>query len=933
MRRLKSILLLFIALPVLAQSEFKSTDQVPLDPNVKTGVLENGMTYYIRHNEEPKDRASFYMIQNVGALLENDDQNGLAHFLEHMAFNGTENFEGKGILNTLQNHGVAFGRNINAYTAFNQTVYNLSDVPTNHDGLVDTCLLILHDWSNYLLLTDEEIDAERGVITEEWRTRRNASFRLRDQWFPVLFKGSKWAVRDIIGDTTVIRYHEPKTLRDFYHDWYRTDLQAIAIVGDIDTELVEQKVKEIFSPIPAVKDAEERPTFKIPSHDETYFVVATDDEATQSNISIFILEENKDGKPKTYEDLKNHYIQSLYNSMTRMRIQELLQKGEPPFIMGSTNMSGFVRGYDAYSITATANPNNEAKALEAIMTETERIKRYGFAESELERAKTNFLTELESHYKQKDKISNDSYAREYAEYYLTMTPAPGIDVEYEFANQILPTITAEEVSQKAKEWIKDDNRTIVITGPTDAEHLTEAEAKSIITKVESMEIEPYVDAAGDASLIDEDLTGSEIVKTKKLDAFDAVEWTLANNVKVIFRHADYEKDAVSLMAYSDGGTSKVENDMVPSAGMAQTFVSAYGVGDFDAITLQKMLTGKKVEVSPTFSSLTEGFNGSSTPKDFETLLQLVYLYFEKPRFDEEAHNALMSRYVAYISNMAKNPQKIMQDSLTYILSDYHPRVRTMDPKYLNDVDFKEIESIYKDRIQDAGDFTFFIVGNIDQEVVKELATKYLGSLTDNDREENWVDRGVRAPEGKTDKVIPIAFETPKANVNVTYVNDVEYNQENILAMKVLKGILDLRYTESVREDEGGTYGVRVGSGLSKYPIERAQIKIMFDCDPSRTEKLKSLIYQEINKIIAEGPTDVDFNKTVSNLLKDRQQSLEHNSFWMNSLYNYYYSGINSAVPANYEELLNEMTKQDIQKFAASFFEGADLIDVVFKPKE
>ncbi|WP_159520584.1 M16 family metallopeptidase [Sunxiuqinia indica] len=933
MRRLKSILLLFITLPVLAQSEFKLTDQVPLDPNVKTGVLENGMTYYIRHNEEPKDRASFYMIQNVGALLENDDQNGLAHFLEHMAFNGTENFEGKGILNTLQNHGVAFGRNINAYTAFNQTVYNLSEVPTTHDGLVDTCLLILHDWSNYLLLTEEEIDAERGVITEEWRTRRNASFRLRNQWFPVLFKGSKWAVRDIIGDTTVIRYHEPSTLRDFYHDWYRTDLQAIAIVGDIDVEVVEQKVKEIFSPIPAVKDAKERPTFKIPSHDETYFVVATDEEATQSSISVFILEENNDGKPKAYEDLKNHYIQSLYNSMTDMRIQELLQKGEPPFIMGSTTMSGFVRGYDAYSITATANPNNEAKALEAIMTETERIKRYGFAESELERAKTNFLTELESHYKQKDKISNDSYAREYAEYYLTMTPAPGIDVEYEFANQILPTITAEEVSQKAKEWIKDDNRTIVITGPTDAEHLTEAEAKSIITKVESMEIEPYVDAAGDASLIDEDLTGSAIVNTRKLDAFDAVEWTLANNVKVIFRHADYEKDAVSLVAYSDGGTSKVENDMVPSAGMAQTFVSAYGVGDFDAITLQKMLTGKKVEVSPTFSSLTEGFNGSSTPKDFETMLQLVYLYFEKPRFDEEAHNALMSRYVAYISNMAKNPQKIMQDSLTYILSDYHPRVRTMDPDYLTDVDFKEIESIYKDRIQDAGDFTFFIVGNIDQEVVKELATKYLGSLTDNDREENWVDRGVRAPEGKTDKVIPIAFETPKANVNVTYVNDIEYNQENILAMKVLKGILDLRYTESVREDEGGTYGVRVGSGLSQYPVERAQVKIMFDCDPSRTEKLKSLIYQEINKIIEEGPTDVDFNKTVSNLLKDRQQSLEHNSFWMNSLYNYYYSGINSADPANYEELLNEMTKQDIQKFAASFFEGADLIDVVFKPKE
>ncbi|WP_430972243.1 M16 family metallopeptidase [Sunxiuqinia rutila] len=927
------MLFLLFSLAVTAKTGFDLNSVVPESPEIRKGVLENGLTYYIRHNQEPKNRASFYIIQNVGALLEEDNQNGLAHFLEHMAFNGTENFDGKGILNTLEKHGVAFGRNINAYTSFNETVYNLSEVPTTHEGLVDTCLLVLHDWSDFLQLKEEEIDLERGVISEEWRTRRNANFRLFNQWLPVVMKGSKWAERDIIGDTTVIKYHDPATLRQFYHDWYRTDLQAIAIVGDVDVDAVEQKVKALFSSIEPVENPKERPDFRIPDHEETYYVLATDDEATQSQINIYILDENKDGQEKTYADLRDAYITSLYNSMTSMRIQELLQTGTPPFVSGATRRGGLVRGYDAYSISVTANSNEEAKALEAIMTETERVKRYGFVESELERAKTNFLTRFENQYNERDKISNDRYAREYAQNYLVKEPVPGIELEYEFAKEVIPTITVEEVSAKAKEWIKPENRTIVITGPTDVEHLSEEEAKGIITKVETMDIAPYEDQVAAASLISEELPGSKVKQTKRLDAFDAVEWTLDNNVKVIFRHADYEKDNVSLMAYSLGGTSLWDNQYVPSANMASTFMEAYGVGDFDAISLQKMLTGKKVSLSPTLGSLTEGFSGSTTPKDFETMMQLTYLYFEKPRFDEEAHNALMSRYLAFVANMEKDPQKIMRDSLSFIFADYNPRVRTMNTQYLQDVDFEEIQQIYKDRIQDAGDFTFFIVGNIEEETALAMAEKYLGSLTDSDREENWKDRGVRSPEGKTEKVIPVPLTTPKANVNVRYENDVEYTQKNLLAMKILEGILDLRYTETIREDEGGTYGVGIGSGMSKYPLSKGTMRILFDCDPARADQLKSIVYREIDKVITEGPTDVDFDKTIKNLQKDREQSREHNGFWMSSLYNYYFNGINSADPANYEEILQNMTQKDIQEFAARFFDDADLIDVVFVPSE
>jgi zinc protease len=413
-----------------------------------------------------------------------------------------------------------------------------------------------------------------------------------------------------------------------------------------------------------------------------------------------------------------------------------------------------------------------------------------------------------------------------------------------------------------------------------------------------------------------------------------VEWTLGNNTKVIYRHADYEKDNVALMrAFSKGGYSLFDDKYVPAAEMLTAFIGNYGVGDFDAIALQKMLTGKKVSVSPTIGSLTEGFNGSSTPKDFETLMQLVYLFFEQPRFDEEAHNALMARYMAYVANIEKDPRKIMQDSLSFINANYHPRVRSIGTDYLQDIRFDHIRKIYEDRIQDASDFTFFIVGNIDEATAKTMAELYLGSLTDNEREETWIDRGIRAPDGETRKVIPVPLTTPKANVNVRFVNKVEYNQANLLKMFVLRGVLNLRYIETVREDEGGTYGVSVSTGMNQIPVGEGNVRLQFDTDPARANELKAILYREIDKIVEEGPTETDFSKTIENLLKEREQSRNHNSFWMSSLYNLYFAGIDTANEANYEELLKKMNVGDIKEFASAFFKDAQLIDVVFVPKE
>jgi len=914
-----------------AQTDLGQT--VPIEEGVKTGVLENGLTYYIKHNEEPKNRASFYIIQNVGALLEKENQNGLAHFLEHMAFNGTKNFEGKGILNTLERHGVAFGRNINAYTAYNQTVYNMSNVPSEPEGLVDTCLLILHDWSDGLLLTDEEIDMERGVIREEWRTRRNSGFRLRRQWFPVVFEESMWAERDIIGDTTVIKTHDPETLRNFYHDWYRTDLQAIAIVGDIDANEVEKQVKELFSSIKAVTNPIERPVFEIPDHEETRFVVATDEEATQSGKNIYIRHKNNDGREKSYKEHRGGYIRSLYNAMTSQRIRELLEKGEPPFISGYTRIGGLVRGYDAYSIGVTANDGEEEKALEAILTETERIKRHGFTPGELERAKKDLLSRIENQYKQRDKINNDTYCRQFASHYLTGSPINGIEDYYHFAVETMPTITLDELFERAQKWISDKNRSIVITGPENSEHLTEQKALDIFTKVENMEIAPYEDTAMGTTFINHDLKGSKVINTRRLEEFDAVEWTLENNATVVFRHADYQKDQVLFNAFSKGGSSIWDDEYVPSLSLATNFVSAYGLGDYDATTLNKMLSGINARVQPHLGTLTEELNGSSAPKDFETLMQLVYLSFEKPRFDKETHDALMSRYLGVVKNLQNEPRKIREDSLGLIWNNYHPRIRVLDTEFLEDISFDAIRDIYTDRFQDAEDFTFLIVGNIDEETAKTMSEKYIGSLTSTSRNETWIDRKIEAPEGKTEKIIPIKLTTPKTHVNIRYENDSHYNQKNQLMLNVLRGILDLRYTETVREEEGGSYGVSVNSNFSQYPSGKATLMMSFDCEPQRANELKAIIYREIDKIAENGPTADDFQKTIKNILKDREQHREHNPFWMEALYNYYFRGINTVDKENYELILENMTQNEIHKFTKTFIADANLMDVLFVPDE
>jgi zinc protease len=929
------VLLLASTTAVLAQ---ESNDlRVPTDTDIRMGTLENGMTYYIKENHEPDNRASFFIIRNVGAVLEEDSQNGLAHFLEHMSFNGTQNFPGKAIINSLEKHGVAFGYNINAYTGFDETVYNISGVPVEDPGLLDTCLLILHDWSYYVSLDEKEIDLERGVISEEYRTSKTASRRMIISTLPVLLEGTMYAERDIIGSLDVIQNFPYQAIRDFYRDWYRTDLQAIAIVGDVDVDAVEAKVKEIFSSIPAVSNPKPRVYQEVPWHADTRYVLAQDKEAPMSSVEVIALRKSVSPADKNLDYIRDRHIISLMNSMAAARISEILQKENPPFVSGAITYgpNSYARGYDEFSIYAVPRPNEEAAALKAVYAEAERIKRYGFTESELDRAKARMAADYENYYNQRDKIDNDTYIGSFQDYFLNGEPLTSVDFDYTFLNMVLPTISAEEVSALYRELMTDENRTIIVMGleGDGIKHITKDEALEVIGDIEDNDIEPYNEGDLAASLVETDIQGSAITVTTPLPQFDAVEWTLANNVKVVYRKADYEKDNVALNAFSYGGSSLLDDGEVLPAYLLSTLTSLYGVGDFDNITLQKMMAGKKASVSFDLSETAEVISGSSTPKDFETMMQLLYLKFTAPRFDKTAHDAYMQRFISYVENMANDPNKIMNDSISLITTAYSPRTVILNSETLSTVSVDDIEKIYKKRFTGADEFVFFIVGNIDEETVKPMVEKYIGGLPVTGRTETFTDRKVGQPEGTVDKNIGLNLTIPKSTVFLSFENEIEYTPYNTLGLSVISGILDIVYTEKVREEEGGTYGVQVSVTSRKTPSARAEAYITFDCDPDRSEELKEIIFDQLSYMEKKGPSEENLEKTVLNLLKNREESKLHNSYWTNVLMRYYQLGINSDDPKNFEDILNAYTVKDIRNIAKKTFKKADLVDMTFSPLE
>lgn len=936
MRGIYSTLLLFLSALFISNAQPKQIDwnsPAPLDPNFRIGKLDNGLTYYIRKNTEPKQRADFYIAQNVGAILEEDNQNGLAHFLEHMAFNGTKNFPGKNLLNYFESIGVKFGQNINAYTSQDQTVYNLADVPTTREGIVDSALLVLHDWSNFISLEDKEIDNERGVIREEWRTGRGPEARMRKELSPIMFKDSKYAKRDVIGDLEVINNFKYQTIKDYYSKWYRPDLQAIVIVGDIDVDKIEQKIKILFSDIKKPVNPAKREFFDLPDNVEPLIGVASDAEARNTMITVFIKQKTDINEPKNLGYLRTSMQRSLISSMMNARYGELVQKPNPPFVFAGFAIGSLVRTKDVVYLYSAAKNDNVTDGVKGLIREAQRVKQFGFTATELERMKADYLRSLENQLKEKDKEKNEKYVNECVNNFLENEPIPGIQFEYMFAAGVLPSITIDEINAYAKSMITEQNLVITINGPKkDGIKLpTVDEVSKAIKEVSAEKLEAYVDKVSNKPLVENIASVGKISGVKEDKDFGTTEWTLSNGVKVVFKKTDFKEDEVQLNAFSKGGISLVDLKTIPSASLSSQLIANGGVGEFSSTDLEKMLAGKMVSVQPMITESTEGFMGSSSPKDFETMLQLVYLYFTQPREDEQTYTSLMERMKAFYANAGADPRMAFRDSVSVIMANHNPRVMPMNLDFLNKVSYKQSLDFYRNRFADASDFTFVFVGNINPNEVKGLVEKYIGGLPNIKRVEAAKDNNVRPPKGKVQNYFKKPLKDPKATINIAYTGNIEYTLENKVLVDAIKSVLNNKYIEEIREKEGATYGVGVRASVRVFPYSSFNFSFNFDTDPARKERMIEIIHNEVKVIMTDGPSEANLVKAKEFMLKQFDQNQRENAYWSSVIREKYENGID--VNSKYKELVNGLTVENVKALAAKLFNQGNVVEVVMTPAE
>jgi len=915
---------------VLAQN-YDLKAMPPLDPKVKTGVLDNGLHYYIRANKLPEKRGEFYIATNIGAIQENDDQNGLAHFTEHMAFNGTLNFPKKGILDYLATIGVKFGTNVNAGTSIEQTIYNMSNVPLLREGVIDSALLILHDWSHYISFEPEEVDLERGVIREEWRMYGSANERMNNELAPTIYKGSQYAKRNVIGDTAVINHFKYATLTDFYHKWYRTDLQAIIVVGDFDETAMETKIRKLFSSIPEVQNPPLKEIFPVPDNTDPLIGTATDKEATSTIVNVRFKHDAIRDSDKNLGYMRSQLIRGLINTMFGQRMNELSRKPNPPFIFAYSSYGGFTRAKDAFTGIAQAANNEAIKALTALLTEMDRMKKYGFTPGELDRAKATVLRNYESRYLDRDKRKNRELVYPNISNFLVNNPNPGLEYDYPFAKTEIPGITLVEINWEAGKYVRDNNEIVTITGP-EKEGVTIPtiqEIKEVLATYKSAKIDPYVDDLAGKKLIEKDPVPGKIQKISANALFGTTEWTLSNGIKVIFKPTDIKEDELIVKGYSEGGNSLLRDDQIPIADFLGDVVNQMGIGNFSQTDLNKLLAGKRVNVSLGITDDQEQVSARTSPKDLETALQLIYLYFTNPRWNQPDFNTWMDKMKAYYINAASEPRTAFSDTIAVMMNDHNPRALPMTYQRLGEVIFEKVQSVYKDRFSDPGNFTFLVVGKINPAEAAPLFEKYLASLPSVQRTETYKDDGIRPPKGNVVNDFRRENKTPRTSVFVNYNGSCNYTPENRLLGAAIRHILELRYIESIREKEGGTYSVRITYNINKYPVPGFMMNVMFDTDPLKADKLKGIVHQEVKNIVEKGPTEIDLQKAKEYFLKQRPEDMKENNWWTNILVDYYF--YNMDYLSGYEEKVKVLTIQTVHDYAKKILTQGNTVDVIMRP--
>ena len=936
-----SRLFLFFCLTVLFISGLSAQtgmpEKLPVDPKIRLGKLPNGLTYYIRHNELPKERADFYIVHNVGSMQEEDNQRGLAHFLEHMAFNGSKNFpkETRSIDNFTESIGMRMGANLNAYTSFDETVYMLSNVPVTKQEIIDSCLLILHDWSSCLTLSDSMIEKERGVIREEWRTSTDAQQRLWEQQLPKMFPGSRYANRLPIGSIDVINNFKPDELRAYYKKWYRPDLQAVIIVGDIDVDWIETKIQTMFSDIPAAENPTPRELALVPDNEAPLVSIATDKETPNTILSIYYKHNTLPDEVKgTVIDYTIHFVQQVISHAIDERFSEILQKANPPFLAAYAGDGEYMiaRTKDAWTSAALVKPDELAEAMYALVAETNRLKLFGLTDAEYERAKTNLLMSMESIYKDRDNQRNISFAQEYVRNFTTDEAIPGIEMEYELRKMLTAAFPLEDVNDYIQQVIGDDNIVISLMG-TEKEGITyptEDELLDMFFRAQAIAVEAQMEEISGEPLIASLPMPGKIVEVKESPLFGATVYTLSNGIEVIVKETEYKKDEILMRASSKGGSTLFGDNDVYNMKVINQVMGLGGLSDFPATMLAKMLAGKNVYCQTVIGDDYEGLSGSSVPADIRTLFELIYLNFTSPRSDVEAFTSFTERWKAQLENQKLNPMVAFNDTIIHAVYDNQARAKRLEAEDLQYINYDRIMEMYRERFADASDFVFTFVGNIEKDSIIPMMEQYLATLPSLKRVEQGDESRMPAyRKGNHTHHFSQTMETPKTAILTVHFGQMDFDIETVLTASMLKQILDLVYMEKIRENESATYGVSASIDISAFPKGRTALQIYFDTDPEMKDKLTAIVKDELMEIVQNGPREIDFTKTRENMLKRYDEAIQENSYWLSVIDAYHFRNYDRHT--DYKTHIENITIEKIRNFAKNLVEQGNLIEVIMEP--
>lgn len=908
------------------------SDKLPNDSKVLTGKLDNGMTYYIRANKVPEKRAEFTLVVNAGSICEDDDQQGLAHFCEHMAFNGTKNFPKHELVNYMESIGMKFGAEVNAYTIFDETVYGIT-VPTDNEEFVDKGLLVLHDWAAEVLYEEEEIKAESGVIHEEWRMHQGFQDRVQKKMFSSIFKNSKYENRSPIGLMEIVDNVSPDVIKRFYKDWYRPDLMAVVVVGDFDAKVMEQKIKNLFSQIKKADNPRKRETFDIPNNEKPIVTVLADKESPASMVMMMYKHLRK---PEiTVADYREGIMESMISSMMTNRLTELTLAENPPFAMAQSEIEDFIGSLKTFMNVGVMQNNDYKKCIEGIVIENNRVIQHGFAQTELDRTKSTILKQYEKMYNEREKQKSSSYVTEYQQHYLfPHTPYPGIEYEYNLVKKHIDGITLKEVNELAKKQITEENLVIMVIMPEKegVKVPTEEEVLKIYNNARQEKTTAYIDKTSDKPFIAQMPKKGKVATVVKDKELGSETWTLKNGIKVVLKPTDFKDDEILFYAESWGGLSLISDKEYISADIACDVANESGMGDYDKTEFDKFMAGKNARLNTQITAIRDVLSGSSSKADLETLMQLIYVQFTKPRVTESAFNSYLNKTKPILDNNQLSPETVWQDSISWVFSNRNFRSRPLTSDVIDEAKFATVKKIFQNRFCDPKNFTFYFVGNIDMKTIKPLIELYIASLEGVERTENYKDLGIRPPKGVVSVPVRKGDADKCMEIDIFH-GEVEYNQVNDIWLEGVCQILTTRLLDEIREKESGVYSIGAYPQLTKNPYSNYIIQIFYSCDPAREKELWGKILKIMDNMKNSTITDEDITKTIEKMKREYETESRENRTWRSLLANINTGTTTAQEYKNYLNAIKEqITKENMTAAAKKFFDLNNYVQVYLLPE-